>query len=345
VSLRLEGAKGKLTFERELRPGRRLSERRLKDGRGNEVQLRDVFPQLAKLRSQHESTQVIFAAQQPASRRVTADVTEFGRVLCFYLKLEDVPDLVKQMTHLSQERHSEAGAFAKRIEEVEHRYRQKRLAVQAQIDAMLANMPWGDGPSSTATETSQRIGDFVREIGNLLGQKCSASLSPSDMLQKADEWVSVLTQPEVVELQHKLVGLSQKIQRMEALLPEVREGSALVGQAVKRHRQLLQHVNILFAGMTREAMVEEIENLEAVQTRGEASLAVAERVAKLCQEHGPPDAHIRVPVLRLVGKRSGCVLSNCPRGGVLSQYRRVSPSSPNAKTRFVRDERGANAVV
>src|SRR5258706_3505318 len=75
VLLRLEGAKKKLTIERELRPGRTQSDRRLKDGRGGEVQLRDVFPQLAKLRSQYNSTQAIFAAQQTSSRRVTADIT------------------------------------------------------------------------------------------------------------------------------------------------------------------------------------------------------------------------------------------------------------------------------
>src|SRR5262249_25434326 len=150
VSLRLEGHKGKLIFERELRPGRTLSERRLIDGRGKEVQLRDVFPQLAKLRSQSESTQVIFAAQQPATRRVTADITDFGRVLCFYLDLEDVPDLVRKMSHLIQERRSVAEVLAKRIEEVEQRYRQKRDMVQAQVDAVLANAPWGRGRSPTA---------------------------------------------------------------------------------------------------------------------------------------------------------------------------------------------------
>ena len=54
------------------------------------------------------------------------------------------------------------------------------------------------------------LSDFVREIGNLLNQTYSTSLSPGDMLQKADEWVSLLTQREVAELQNKLTGLSQK---------------------------------------------------------------------------------------------------------------------------------------
>jgi DNA repair exonuclease SbcCD ATPase subunit len=285
VSLRLEGRKGKLTFERDLRPGRTQSDRRLKDGRGNEVQLRDVFPQLAKLRSQYESTQVIFAAQQPASRRVTADITEFGRVLCFYLKLEDVPDLVRQMSHLIQERRSEAKDFAKQIEEIEHRYRQKHMAVQVQIDALLTNATWGDGPSPTATETSQRIVEFVQEIGSLVNQTCSASLRPGDMLQKGEEWVSLLAQEDIAEVQHNLGGLSQKIQKVEALLPEVRQASTLVTHATRKHRELLQQVNTVLAGSRREAIVEEIERREKAQTLGEARAEIAERVAKLCKEH------------------------------------------------------------
>jgi DNA repair exonuclease SbcCD ATPase subunit len=285
VSLRLEGRKGKLTFERELRPGRTQSDRRLKDGRGNEVQLRDVFPQLAKLRSQYESTQVIFAAQQPTSRRVTADITEFGRVLCFYLKLEDVPDLVRQMSRLIEERRSEAEAFAKRIEEVEQGYRQKRITVQTQIDVVLANAPWGQGRSPTATETSQRIREFVREIGTVLNQTCSASLSPGDMLQKAEEWVGTLTQRDIAEVQHKLGELSQKIQRVEELIPDLRDASTRVTQAMRKHRELLNHVNTILSGATRDSIVEEIDSREAAQTYGEASLEIAERVAKLCKEH------------------------------------------------------------
>src|SRR6266487_3722348 len=57
VLLHLTGAKGKLTIRRELRPGRTDSDLRIDDGRGKEVTLRKVFPQLAKLRSS-ERTQV-----------------------------------------------------------------------------------------------------------------------------------------------------------------------------------------------------------------------------------------------------------------------------------------------
>jgi DNA repair exonuclease SbcCD ATPase subunit len=285
VSLRLAGAKGSLTIERELRPGRNQSDRRIKDGGGNEVPLRDVFPQLAKLRSQHESTQVIFAAQQAVSRRVTADITEFGRVLCFYLKLEDVPDLVKQMADLIQVRRSEAEAFAKRIEDIAHRYRQKLMTLQTQIETLLANPPWGDGPSPTATETGQRITDFVREISKLLNQTFPVDLSPADLLQKADEWINLLTQRDLAAFQNELARLSQRIQQLETLIAQVRDASSLVLEAKKRHRERQQRVKDILAGHTRDAILGEMHRREAAQTKRAAALAIAERVAKLCEEH------------------------------------------------------------
>jgi DNA repair exonuclease SbcCD ATPase subunit len=48
---------------------------------------------------------------------------------------------------------------------------------------------------------------------------------------------------------------------------------------------LLHHVHTILSGATRDSIVEEIDRREAAQTRGEASLEIAERVAKLCKEH------------------------------------------------------------
>ena len=218
VVLHLAGRKGKLTVKRELRPGRTDSDLRIEDGRGKEVSLREAFPQLAQLRSS-ERTQVIFAAQHAAGRRSRADITEFGKVLYFYLKLEDAPDLIERLSDLLEEQKSESEKLATRIEVIADKYRSQRKWLLESIEDELINPPWEDGPSPTATDTDKRIGDFVEELGTFVDQTVPTDLSSIDLLQKAEEW----TNHHIETLQSKLHEGSNGIQQLEALIPRVRE--------------------------------------------------------------------------------------------------------------------------
>ena len=284
VTLHLVGTKGNLTIKRELRPGHTESHLRIEDGRGKEVALREVFPQLAKLRSS-ERTQVIFAAQHATGRRSRADITEFGKVLYFYLNLEDVPDLIDRMSDLIEEQKSESDKFAKRIEFVADGYRGQRKRLIQLLEHIHANPPWENGPSPTAIETENRICDFVQEIATLINQSLPANLSCDDLLQKADEWMSLRAR-DMAAFQSNLRQRSQQMQQLEALILQAHDAEALVSVAEQGHRNVQGRVQAMFANISRKAIVNEIEKREASQTKGAAVLAVAESVAKLCAKYG-----------------------------------------------------------
>ena len=284
VTLHLVGTKGNLTIKRELRPGHTESHLRIEDGRGKEVALREVFPQLAKLRSS-ERTQVIFAAQHATGRRSRADITEFGKVLYFYLNLEDVPDLIDRMSDLIEEQKSESDKFAKRIEFVADGYRGQRKRLIQLLEHIHANPPWENGPSPTAIETENRICDFVQEIATLINQSLPANLSCDDLLQKADEWMSLRAR-DMAAFQSNLRQRSQQMQQLEALILQAHDAEVLVSVAEQGHRNVQGRVQAMFANISRKAIVNEIEKREASQTKGAAVLAVAESVAKLCAKYG-----------------------------------------------------------
>lgn len=285
VSLQLTGPKGNISIERELRPGRTTSDRLVRDADGKEVNLRDVFPQLAKLRSQNESARVIFAAQHAESRRVPADITEFGKVLCFYLKVEDVPELIRKLSDLLQEQQTQLEEFAAKIETISARYSQDRATLQAQVDTLLGNPPWGDGPAPTRTETAQRIVAFVREISRLVNQDCPEGLSPADLLRKAEEWLARLGHQGTTHFQQRLKQLSVRIQQIETALSDLRTAEAAITQAATTLRDLQQREAEILASKSREEIVEEIRLLERAQSKASAVSAMAERAAKLCEEH------------------------------------------------------------
>ena len=92
VQMTLNGPDGQWTMQRRLRPSGGDSDRTIRDPSGNERNLEDVFPELSRI-GPREGTHVIYAAQQPSSRRPEADITDFSYVVYRYLGLEEVPRL------------------------------------------------------------------------------------------------------------------------------------------------------------------------------------------------------------------------------------------------------------
>jgi DNA repair exonuclease SbcCD ATPase subunit len=283
VVLDLAGDRGKLTIRRELRPGRTESDLRIDDARGKEVTLREVFPQIAKLRSS-ERTQVIFAAQHAAGRRTRADITEFGPVLYYYLKLEEVPDLIEQISNLIEEQRSESETSAERIEVIEDKYRTQRKQLQQLIENIRTNPPWQDGPSPTETETDSRIEDFVKELSSLLGQPLPISLSSDNLLARADEWLNLQVR-DAATFQSKLRERSQQIQQLEARIQQARGAEALITSTQQTHRELQERLKSTLASTTRKAIIREIARRESAQTKTAAIFDTAESVAKLCEKY------------------------------------------------------------
>ena len=90
VQMELLAPDGLWTWHRRLRPTGNLSDLTIRDPKGLERNLEDVFPQLSRI-GPREGTHVIYAAQQPSSRRPEADITDFSYIVYRYLGLEEIP--------------------------------------------------------------------------------------------------------------------------------------------------------------------------------------------------------------------------------------------------------------
>lgn len=288
VSLVLEGESGKVTVRRELKPGRNRSETHIVNDKGKVLKLGDVLPQIAKV-GEHESAQVIFAAQQAESRSIRPNITEFGKVLCFFLKLDDVPDLIKALNQLLQEQKAVTETLGKRVEGIADRYRQQQDTLQKQIDTVLANPPWGEGSAPTAPETDKRIKTFVLDLSKRLGREMPASLSSEQALQKAGEWIDHLTAIELATFQKTNEQLAARIGLVESLLGKIDDASTLARNAEERREGFEETLVTLLAGGTRKQLVDDIQTLEADRSQQAATYAVVEQVARLCDEHDVTD--------------------------------------------------------
>ena len=96
VILRLVATDKRFTVQRSLNPGSSQSRRNVTDRDDKPVNFGDAFPQLTRL-GHPTGTQVIFAAQHAPGRR-QVEISDFSRVLHFYLGIEEVPDLLKELT-------------------------------------------------------------------------------------------------------------------------------------------------------------------------------------------------------------------------------------------------------
>jgi DNA repair exonuclease SbcCD ATPase subunit len=284
VSLLLKGDIGDLRIERELRPGLDRSRLSIRDSIGAEVRAGDVLPQLTRLGA-HDGTQVIFAAQHAVGRQITTDISDFGRVLCYYLKLEDVPDILRKLRSLHEERRTEAEKLSAEVEQTAYRYREQRQIEQGQLSEILKNPPWGDGTSPTEEETCDRIKALLEELAGLIDQRVRSNLRPEQALQLADQWIEILSRRSSGDIEARLAQLSQQLSRVETCMSAAQNASGLVRLRQRNRRKVVEQLRVELGGKTVGQLQLRLQQLEQRQSMRTSCAAVADRVSKLCESY------------------------------------------------------------
>jgi recombinational DNA repair ATPase RecF len=185
VTLELASPSDSLTLRRKLRPGAAQSELTITDTSGAEPRLTDVFPHLARL-GPKEGTHIIVAGQQAAARRPQADISDFGRVLYSYLDVEDVPDLIKLLDELIQEKTVERERLAGALEGLIAEARNKLTKVELQLAELLRTSPWDAKTPPVFAETTRKIDAFYAEIIRLAGETPQDGLTLEQKLDAAE---------------------------------------------------------------------------------------------------------------------------------------------------------------
>jgi DNA repair exonuclease SbcCD ATPase subunit len=253
-----------LTIHRSLPPGRTESRAIITDHDGRNLLVRDAFPQLARL-GQPTGTQVIFAAQHAAGRR-QAEISDFSRVLYFYLAVEEIPDLLEKLRKLAEERRAQREEMSKSLDGFLQELRSELSGLQGKKDEILKNPPWGKGQIPTRSETDRKIDDLLHGAGRLTEAEAPPGLSRQDKIGRIKEWNAALASSKNEALRAKLADLEVKREKAQKATDEW---------------------HTLASGITKaEEKIAELENRERALLGAQPLDGLADQLAAAEQEHG-----------------------------------------------------------
>jgi hypothetical protein len=285
VSLLLKGDAGDLRLERELRPGHERSRLSVQDiTTGNDVRAGDVLPQLTRLGA-HDGTQVIFAAQHAVGRQITTDISDFGRVLCYYLKLDDIPNILRRLRSIHEERWAEAERLSAEIEQTADGFRDQLRLIQGQVAEILKTAPWGAGTSPTEDETIDRIKVVVDELSVLVDQQVPENIRPEPAVHLAEQWIDILSRRSSGDIEARLGQLLQQLQQVENLLASAQHSFSRIRSLQRIRRRVVEQIESGLGGKTVGQLTARLQRLERRQSMHNSCVDVADRVSKICESY------------------------------------------------------------
>ena len=213
VQMTLEGPDGQWTMQRRLRTSSGESDPTIRDPSGALRNLEDVFPLLGRI-GPREGTHVIYAAQQPSSRRPEADITDFSYVVYRYLRLEEVPRLSDVLLRLSTDWQVREEETCQAVDGLGEKFSQSIAEVEESLSRITSDPPWGVALTPTQSDTRAKINKLAGDAQKL-GAECSSdTLEGLESLQKLFEIGTAIS----TLLSGELGGLNQKLAERSGLL-------------------------------------------------------------------------------------------------------------------------------
>lgn len=286
VELVLQASDGMWSFRRRLRPGAERSRLTITNPDGQEVLQSQVFPYLARM-GPREGTHVIFAAQQATGRRPQADVSDFHKVLYFYLHLEEVPDLLERLDGIIEEQNSVREDIASEIGEIEDELRTNLGQVDVSLEELLRNPPWNDSEIPTRAETENKIRGFAQEIAKLANEPLESNISVREALEQAERWCQKLATASREELLKKLSEQRIKATNLLNLLQTLDEAERSRAEAEGNITQLEKELVDIYGGQSLEDLRKKIELFERQMQESSAKLVIAKHAEEYCRNYSP----------------------------------------------------------
>ena len=153
-------------MQRRLRPDGGESDLTIRDPFNVVRNLEDVFPQLSRI-GPMEGTHVIYAPQQPSSRRPEADITDFSYVVYRYLGLEDVPRLASALASVNSEWLLDELEIQEGISDLVARIEQAITHTDNRLNGIVASPGWTGGLTPTQASTRDKINALAAEAVDL----------------------------------------------------------------------------------------------------------------------------------------------------------------------------------
>lgn len=280
VAILLSGDEGTVQLKREMRPGADRSRLTVRNSAGNESTLQETLPELARI-GHEQGTQVIFAAQQSAGRQATVDIADFTQILCFYLHLEDAPELVRRLRKVIEERSVAADRMALELSVAEDQFRDLLKQLQFQQNAIFSNPPWGEGPAPTGDETERKIALLLTEHARLNGAS-TPLLAGRAALAEVRRLIDACDAQSNEAKHQRLAMLVTSLPVGRTLLENLRNAVARVSSLRVECEANCASLLELQSGGTAEALRAEAQRIERSMSVRERRVEIARLAEALC---------------------------------------------------------------
>lgn len=285
VLLDLAGRDKTLSIHRSLPPGRTESRTDIRDHVGKALLARDAFPQLARL-GQPTGTQVIFAAQHAAGRQ-QAELSDFSKVLNFYLGIDEITDLLEKLRKLAEERRGQGEEMSKSLDLFLQGLREKLSSLHGQKGEIIKNPPWGKGQIPTRGETDRKIDDLLRETANLAEIELPAGLSRHEKIVKIKEWAASIASGKHERLKERLAGLQAQRQKVQDTKAEWQAVTSGIRIAEEKIAELRANQMELIGDKSLDELGKELAAAEQGRTEAELRSTIRSQVAAYLEQYHP----------------------------------------------------------
>ncbi len=288
VGMTLAGPDGHWTMQRRLRPSGGESVRTILDPTGSERNLVDVFPQLSRI-GPREGTHVIYAAQQPSSRRPEADITDFSYVVYRYLGLEEVPRLSDVLLALSRDWKFQEDEICQAVENLGDRFGERVTEVDESLGEITSDPPWGTALTPTTSDTRNKVDRLTRDADEL-GAQCSSEalegLSPHEKLYEVETAVHAFLSGELTGLERKLENRTTHIRQAESQLENSRSEMHQIRELKENRESVLNDLETALGGCPKEDLEKQWCIAEADFESAQAKLDVVRSSLKYLEAIG-----------------------------------------------------------
>lgn len=261
VQLGLRGPNGIWTLQRTL--GTERSPLVVRDPSGHRQDVEDVFPQLSRI-GPSEGTHVIYAAQQPSSRRPEADITDFSYVVYRYLGLEDVPRLLATLKQLMQNWETAENEILHEHDELGEQISDRLTDVQDRLTRITEEPPWGDEITPVLETTRSRVNDLMNEahaMGALTNLEGLLEVSEDEKLDRAESAVSEALSGEETPLQERLRDSTDRLHGLQQMDTEIKATEQALTTTMDEIGAIDRQLDESLADMTIEAGEHRLEDI------------------------------------------------------------------------------------
>jgi len=297
VKMTLTAPNGQWTMQRRLGPSGGDSDQTVRDPSGSERNLEDVFPQLSRI-GPREGTHVIYAAQQPSSRRPEADISDFSYVVYRYLGLEEVPRLSNVLLALGKDWEIQENEIFQEVELVGEKVSHRIAGVEESLSRIMSDPPWGTDLTPTNSDTRDKV-DRLAKDAEELGAECFSEeikgLAPLHKLNEVETAIYSHLSGEADGLRDRLAERSNQMQNAEVQLENARAEIDQIQEKSNHLETLRDELDSALNGFAIEDWEKQLQSAEMDLESTQLQLDVVRSSLRYLEAIGDGTAHDKCP--------------------------------------------------